>query len=177
MTAPAAAPRSAPPRPVPWRTILAAIAAVLATIVLVLIVREVARVLIWILIAAFFAVVLNPPVDFLEHRLRFPRALATLVVFLGGLLVLGALLYSFIRPIVDQTQHFVDNFPRYVEDAKAGRGPLGGVVRRYDLDQRLQERQDDLKRNLNRLGSQSVGILARVGNALAATLTIIVLTI
>lgn len=148
-----------------------------ATIVAVLIVREVARILIWLVIAAFFAIVLSPPVDFLEHRLRFPRALATLVVFLGGLLVLTALMYSFITPIVDQTQHFVDNFPRYVEDAKAGRGPLGGVVRRYDLDQRLEERQDDLKRNINQLGSQSVGILARVGNAVAATLTIIVLTI
>ena len=156
---------------------MAAIAAVLATLVAVLIVREVARILIWIVIAAFFAVVLSPPVDFLERRLRFPRSLATLVVFLVGLAVLAALLYTFIRPIVEQTQHFVDNFPRYVQDAKAGRGPLGGVVRRYDLDRRLEERQDDVKRNLNELGTQTVGILTRVGNAVAATLTIIVLTI
>ena len=192
MTMPGAAPGSATPRSaapgseapgskpsgrVPWRTILATIAAVMATVVAVLVVREVARILIWIVIAAFFAVVLSPPVDFLEHRLRFPRALATLVVFLLGLAVLAALLYMFIRPIVDQTQHFVDNFPRYVQDAKAGRGPLGGVVSRYDLDRRLEERQDDIKRNLNELGSQSVGILTRVGNAVAATLTIIVLII
>ena len=192
MTMPGAAPGSATPRSaapgseapgskpsgrVPWRTILATIAAVLATVVAVLVVREVARILIWIVIAAFFAVVLSPPVDFLEHRLRFPRALATLVVFLLGLAVLAALLYMFIRPIVDQTQHFVDNFPRYVQDAKAGRGPLGGVVSHYDLDRRLEERQDDIKRNLNELGSQSVGILTRVGNAVAATLTIIVLII
>lgn len=177
MTMPAVAPGKTPPGRVPWRTILATIAAVLATLVAVLVVREVARILIWILIAAFFAVVLSPPVDFLERRLRFPRALATLVVFLVGLAVLAALLYTFIRPIVDQTQHFVDNFPRYVQDAKAGRGPLGGVVRRYDLDRRLEERQGDVKRNLNELGTQTVGILARVGNAVAATLTIIVLTI
>jgi predicted PurR-regulated permease PerM len=177
MTTPAAAHGPIPPRRVPWRTIMAAIAAVLATLVAVLIVREVARILIWIVIAAFFAVVLSPPVDFLERRLRFPRSLATLVVFLVGLAVLAALLYTFIRPIVEQTQHFVDNFPRYVQDAKAGRGPLGGVVRRYDLDRRLEERQDDVKRNLNELGTQTVGILTRVGNAVAATLTIIVLTI
>ncbi len=177
MTMPAVAPGAMPPGRVPWRTILATIAAVLATLVAVLVVREVARILIWIVIAVFFAVVLSPPVDFLEHRLRFPRALATLVVFLVGLAVLAALLYTFIRPIVDQTQHFVDNFPRYVQDAKAGRGSLGGVVRRYDLDRRLEERQDDIKRNLNELGSQSVGILTRVGNAMAATLTILVLII
>jgi predicted PurR-regulated permease PerM len=72
-------PGTAAPRPVPWRTILASIAAVVATVVLVLVVREVARILVWIVIAGFFAVVLSPPVDFLEHRLRFPRAVATLV--------------------------------------------------------------------------------------------------
>lgn len=165
------------PRPVPWRTILATIGAVLATALAILVVREISRVLVWIVIATFLAIVLSPPVNFLEHRLRFPRSLATVVVFILGLLVLTAMLYTFIRPIVEQTQEFVDNFPRYVEDAKAGRGPLGGVVRRYDLDRRLEERQDDIKRNVNRLGSQSVSILARVGNAVAATLTIVVLTI
>jgi predicted PurR-regulated permease PerM len=169
---------SGPVRPaVPWRTILASVGAVLATLVLIMIVQHISRILVWIVIAAFFAVVLSPPVDFLEQRLRFPRALSTLVVFLLGLVLLGGLMYAFIRPIVDQTQHFVDNFPRYVEDAKAGRGPLGGLVRRYDLDQKLEERQDDLKKNVNQLGSQSIGILQKVGNAVAATLTIVVLTI
>jgi predicted PurR-regulated permease PerM len=164
-------------RPVPWRTILATIAAVLGTLLAILVMREISKVLVWIIIAAFFAIVLSPPVNFLQHRLRFPRALATVVVFVLGLAVMTAMLYAFIRPIVDQTQRFVDNFPRYVEDAKAGRGPLGGVVSRYDLDQRLEERQSAIKDNLNRLGTQSVDILARVGNAVASTLTIIVLTI
>ena len=168
---------SAPPRPVPWRTILAAIGAVLATVVAILIVREVSRVLIWIVIATFLAIVLGPPVNYLEQRFRFPRALATVVVFLVGLTVLAALMYAFLRPIVTQTQQFVDDFPRHVEDAKAGRGPLGGVVRRYDLDRRLEERQGAIKENLNRLGSQSVGILTKIGNALAGGLTIVVLTI
>ncbi len=164
-------------RPVPWRTILATIGAVLATVAAILVVREVSRILVWIIIAAFLAIVLSPPVNFLEQRLRFPRALATVVVFILGLVVLAALLYTFIRPIVDQTQQFVDDFPRHVEDAKAGRGPLGGVVDRFDLDRRLEERQGAIKENVNRLGSRSVGILTRVGNAVAATLTIVVLAI
>jgi predicted PurR-regulated permease PerM len=174
MTAPVA---PVPSRPVPWRTIWAAIGAVLGTVVAILIVQHISRVLVWIVIAAFFAIVLSPPVNFLQHRLHFPRALATVVVFIVGLAVLAALLYAFIRPVVDQTQRFVDNFPRYVEEARAGRGPLGGVVKRYDLDRRLEESQDDIKANVNRLGNQSVDILARVGNAVASTLTIIVLTI
>ncbi len=174
MTAPVA---PASHRPVPWRTILATIGAVLATVLAILVVREISRILVWIVIAAFLAVVLSPPVNFLQHRLGFPRSLATVVVFLFGLAMLAALLYAFIRPVVDQSQRFVDNFPRYVQEAKAGQGPLGSVVKRYDLDRRLEERQGDLRKNLNRLGTQSVNVLARVGNAVAATLTIIVLSI
>ncbi len=174
MTAPVA---PVPSRPVPWRTILATIGAVLATVVAILVIREISRVLVWIVIAAFFAIVLSPPVNFLQHRLRFPRSLATVVVFLLGLALMTALLYAFIRPVVEQSQRFVDNFPRYVQEAKAGEGPLGSVVNRYDLDRRLEERQDELRNNLNRLGTRSVNVLARVGNAVAATLTIIVLSI
>jgi len=174
MTAPVA---PLPSRPVPWRTIWATIAAVLATVLAIVVVHEISRILVWIVIAAFFAIVLSPPVNFLQHRLRFPRSLATVVVFLLGLALLTALLYAFIRPVVDQSQRFVDNFPRYVQEAKAGRGPLGSVVKRYNLDRRLEERQGDLKKNLNRLGTQSVNILTRVGNAVAGTVTIIVLSI
>ena len=167
----------APPRPVPWRTIAATIGMVLATLATILIMRQVSRILVWIVIAGFFAVVLSPPVNFLEHRLRLPRSLATVIVFLVGCTLLTAMLYAFIRPIVDQSQEFVDDFPAHVEKAKNGQGPLGGLVKRYDLDRRIEERRDDVERNLDRLGTESVDILRSVGNVVAATLTIVVLTI
>ncbi len=165
------------PPPVPWRTIAAAIGMVLATLVAIAVVRQVSRILVWILIAAFFAVVLTPPVNLLERRLRLRRGLATVVVFFFGFVALAAMLYSFISPIVEQSQHFVDEFPRHVQTAKEGRGPLGGVVKRFDLDRRLEERQGDIRQGLNRLGGQTVDVLRSVGNVLAATVTIVVLTI
>lgn len=164
-------------RPVPWRTIFAVIGSVVVTIALYKVVLQVSRVLIWMIIAAFFAVVLSPPIDFLERRCRVRRGIATLVVFFVGFGALSALIYSFVTPIVDQSQEFVDNFPRYLEDAKAGRGPLGGVVKRYNLDERLENRQEDIDRALTALRENSVSILQGVGNAVAATLTIVVLTI
>jgi predicted PurR-regulated permease PerM len=169
--------RAGSPERVPWRTILATIACVLATLAAILILHKVSRILVWLVIAGFFAIVLSPPVDFLEHRVRMPRALATVLVFVTGIGLLAALLYSFITPIVDQSQQFVDNFPRYVQEAKAGRGPVGGLVKRYKLDRRLEERQADIKKNLNKLGSSSLTIIRGVGNAVAATVTIFVLTI
>ncbi|MGH9153461.1 MAG: AI-2E family transporter, partial [Acidimicrobiales bacterium] len=168
---------AAPPRPVPWRTIWATIGSVVLALAAIAVVQAVSRILVWILIAGFFAIVLSPPVDFLEHRARMRRSVATVLVFLVGLAGVGGLMYAFITPIVDQSQEFVDNFPRYVEEAKAGRGPLGGIVQRYDLDRRIEERRADFEEALNDLGRNSVDILRGVGNAVGATLTILVLTV
>ena len=51
--------------------------------------------------AAFFAVVLTPAVDLLERRTHLRRGLATLAVFILGVLVFGALGYAFARPVYD----------------------------------------------------------------------------
>ena len=162
---------------VPWRTIWATIASVVLTLAAIAVVQSISRVLIWIVIAGFFAIVLSPPVDFLEQRVKVRRSVATVLVFLTVLGAVGGLMYAFITPIVDQSQQFADNFPRYVEEAKAGRGPLGGLVKRFDLDQRIEEHREDFENALNELGRNSVDIVRGVGNVVAATLTIFVLTI
>ena len=161
--------------PIPWRVIFATIFAVLAVWVGLTLLRELSRVVTWLVVAGFFAVILSPPVDFLVRKLRFRRALATLLVFVTGLGLLAAMLYAFIRPLVDQAQEFNDNFPEYVADARAGRGPVGGLVQRYDLDERIEKNQDRLQEALNGLGRNSLDIARSFGNALAAGLTIFVL--
>ena len=170
-------PEPASSRPVPWRTIWAAIGSVVLTLAAITVVQAVSRILVWIVIAAFFAIVLSPPVDFLERRVRMRRSVATVLVFLVGLGLVGGLMYAFITPIVDQSQEFADNFPRYVEEAKAGEGPLGGLVQRFDLDRRIEDRRDEFEKALNDLGRNSLEIVRGVGNVVAATLTIFVLTI
>lgn len=168
-------PDARPHEQIPWRAIFASILSVLAAFTAVVLLRNLARIVTWIVIAGFFAVILTPAVDFLVKHLRFRRALAALVVFLGGFALFAAMMYSFVRPIVDQSQEFVDNFPRYVADAKAGEGPVGDLVTRYGLDERLEKNQDRIKEALNELGRNSLDILRSVGNAVAAGLTIFVL--
>src|SRR5258705_8185558 len=69
-------------QPVPVRTILAAIGLVLATVLLLLLIRDIHRVLVWILIAGFFAVAVYPVVNWIERRVRWcRRSLATLAVY------------------------------------------------------------------------------------------------
>src|SRR5438105_3308419 len=88
--------------PVPWRIIWATIFSVVSVVAAIYALLALHKIITWLLIAGFFAIILGPPVDFLQHRLHFRRSLAALVVFLLGVILSAAMLYSFIRPIVDQ---------------------------------------------------------------------------
>ncbi|HEV3402364.1 MAG TPA: AI-2E family transporter, partial [Acidimicrobiales bacterium] len=98
-------------RPVPVRTILATIGLVLATVISIYLLTLLARIVALLVVAAFFAVVLNQPVSFLHRRLHLRRGLATTVVYLLGLALVSGLLYLIIRPLVDEVRDFSDNFP------------------------------------------------------------------
>src|SRR6476659_545261 len=95
------------------------------------------RILTLLAIALFFTVVLTPAVDFLQHRASMRRGLATAIVFVVGFSILGGLGYVLVRPIVDQGQQLADDLPHLVDDAQHGRGPVGRVLKRYNLDKTL----------------------------------------
>ena len=63
-------------QPVPVRTILATIGLVLATLIVVKLSILLFRIEILLVVAAFFATVLNPPVEFVMRRLHVRRGLA-----------------------------------------------------------------------------------------------------
>lgn len=166
----------APPRPpVPWRTIAASIATVLVTVVAILAVRELGRILGWLATAAFFAMVLTPPVDSL-HRRGIRRGFATVLVFFTGVMVVGALGYAFIRPIAARAESFVEELPGFVEDATDGRGPVGRLVTRYNIDAYIEDNQEDLQRALQDAGTSSVQLIRTVFNTVFAVVTILVFT-
>ena len=163
-------------RPVPWRIIFGAIFAVMVVYLGLIAVYQVRKVLTWLLIAGFFAVILSPAVDFLEHRLRFKRSLASLVVFFLGVAIFAAMLYAFIRPLVDQATQFSDKFPAYVADAKAGRGPVGHLVKRYKIDDYLRRNDAKLRKGVSSAGKPALSIAKSLVNGVVALLTILVLT-
>lgn len=156
---------------------MASIAMVLATVAGLWLLDHLSKIVVWLVIAGFFAVVLNPAVDFLQYRARMRRGLATLVVFMLGMAALALLLYSFIRPIVDQASEFADNFPEYVEDAQSGEGQIGRLVQRYEIDEWLEENQDRLREGLQGAGEPALNLVRSVANTVVALLTIVVLSI
>jgi len=130
-----------------------------------------------LVVAAFFAIVLTPVVDIVRRRSHLSRGLSTAIVFILGIAMFAGLLYSFIRPLVDQGRAFADNFPTYVADAKQGRGPAGDVVKRFKLDQRIADAQSSIEKSAANAGGGALKVAARVLGGVASLLTIVVLSL
>lgn len=168
---------TAPPsiRLVPVRTILATIGLVLGTVAFLLLVVQLRRVLTLVLVAAFFAIVLNPIVDMLV-RMRLRRGLATGLVFLCGLLLFSSMTYAFVRPIYDESRQFADNLPRFVEDAKQGRGRVGSLIKEYNIDKWVQQNAPEIKKSLSDAGGPAAHTAGTVATGILGLLTVLVLT-
>ncbi len=164
-------------RPVPVRTILAVIGLVLATAVALWLFVRLARIESILVVAAFFAVVLNPVVELVQRRLHLRRGFAVAIVFLVVFGLLGAMLYAFISPLVHQGQKFADDYPRLVREAKAGKGPVGGIVKRYKLDDKLDENRTKINDQFGKLGGGAFNVAKSVAAAVAVMITVIVLAL
>ncbi|MEY2469385.1 MAG: hypothetical protein QOF21_2083 [Actinomycetota bacterium] len=140
-------------------------------------VQALSHILTLFVVAGFIAIILSPPVDYLVRRARFPRGLAVAAVFIAGVIVFSAMTYAFVRPIVTQSRDFVADFPSFVEDAKAGRGRVGELVKRYKLDDFVERNQDKLEEAREELGNRAVPLAGTVASSVAAIITVIVLSI
>ncbi|MDP8936521.1 MAG: AI-2E family transporter, partial [Actinomycetota bacterium] len=162
--------------PVPVRAILVTIGLVLATFLALYLIKLLAHIEALLLISAFFAVVLTPAVDLVRRRLHVSRGLATSIVFLVGIGLIVAMLYAFITPLVDQTQEAIDEFPTYLSEAREGRGPLGDLVTRFELDRRYEENKEKIEDSLSRASGPALAVATRVFAGFVSLLTVLVLT-
>ena len=169
-------PRPAP-APIPVRTILATIGLVLATFIGLYLVVLLRRVEMWLIVAAFFAVVLNQPVEFVRRHLHISRGLSVLFVYVLGILMVSGMLYVVIRPVVTEVRNFADNFDTYLEEARAGEGRIGELVKRYELDKKFDENRDEIEAWASSAGGGAVNVAQSVANGLLALVTILVLSV
>ena len=160
------------------RTIVVVLGIILAAVVMIEIVQVARGVLVWILIAVFLALALNPAVTWLqEHGLR-RRSLAVLITFLGTILAIVAVGATFVPTLIDQVNEFIDALPGYVEDLTAGEGRLGFLEREYQITQRVREAVSEggASRVLG-LSGTALAITKGVVTAVIATVTIAFLTL
>ena len=143
----------------------------------VLFVMRVERVLVWMLIALFFTVALYPLVNLVQRRLTWcHRSLATLVVFLAVVLVIGGLLAVFAVPLATEGTQLAGQLPGIVNDARAGRGPIGDLLERTNALQFVQDNQERISAFASALGTPALNLLRSVGTGLVGAVTIFVLS-
>ena len=131
----------------------------------------------WILIAAFLAVALSPPVNVLARHMR--RGFAITIVFLGLLAIPIALIALIVPPLINEANDFADKVPGYARDVTEyvkENDRLRDINEDYDITSKLEDEAGKLP---NRLGG-AAGTLRDVGfgivNSLFALITILVLT-
>jgi predicted PurR-regulated permease PerM len=142
-------------------TILAVIGIVLAVCAILAVIWISRQVLTWILVSIFLTLALNPAVEFFQRR-GIPRrgmaAALTSLLTLGAIIALGSL---FIPTLVSEARGFAEALPGYVNDVSEGRGPLGRLAARYELEQRVREAIDT--------GGGAARVLGLSGTAIAVT--------
>ena len=157
------------------RIVLVVLGIGLGAIVAVLLTWQMRHILTLVIVAAFFATMLNPLVDALT-RLRMRRGLATSIVFLLGVGAFSGLGYLVVAPLVDAGQRFADDIPGFVERAEKGEGRVGELIKRYNVEEFVRENAPRLRERLNELGGPAVRTIQTVATGAFAVLTILVLT-
>ena len=150
---------------------------VLATAILLLLAYTTRRVLVWLLISAFFAVALDPVVSWLEGRARWlRRSVATLLVYLVAAVVGAAILTAIVVPLVREAVHLVDQLPHTVQQARSGQGPVGRLLVRTHLLDYLHRHADQIREQASRFGAPATAVLAGTANVVAGTITVFVVS-
>lgn len=160
------------------RTVVVVLALILAGVVIVQMVEAARGVLVWILIAVFLAVALNPAVSWVQQRGVARRGIAVAIVFVGAIVAIAALGATIIPTIVTQVNDFVNALPGYVGDLTAGRGRLGFLEREYQITDRVREAISNggASRVLGISGT-ALAVTKGIVTAVVATLTIAFLTL
>ncbi|MEK7503700.1 MAG: AI-2E family transporter [Patescibacteria group bacterium] len=102
-----------------WETILKMAVAFL-TFYLIYLIRDI---LIWVIFGLIISVLFNPAVDFLQKK-RFPRVLATVLIYVSLFITIGFLVYSIAPIFVAEIQQFSQFFPEYFDKLST---PLRGL--------------------------------------------------
>ena len=136
------------------------------------------KILLYVVVAFFFALLLTPATRFLKHR-GMSHGAATTMVFLLGLIAFGGLVYLFASPLVTAAVHFGHEIPNLVKNTRQGRGPLGRLVFRLHLQKYLSEGSSQITKQVTNVlkpaTAFSVGAAALSSLVTAATIAVLTL--
>jgi len=142
---------SADRRGVPLATIVVAAAVTIGlldlNVALVVGLWVLRKIVLYTVVAFFAALLLTPATRFLKRQ-GISHGIATVLVFLAGIIALVGLVYLFASPLVSSAVHFGHQIPDLIKNTRKGRGPLGRLVYRLHLQKYLSEGSTDITKQL-----------------------------
>jgi len=156
-------------RGIPLPTILVVDAVVILTWLAYRLLGRLREIILWILIAAFIALVLDPAVVFLQrHRVR--RAAAVGMVFAVALLTFAGLLGLFGYPLVNALTHFGEQLPTMITQLRKGHGQLAHDLGRLHLLTWVQRNAPKLQTAARNLGKPALSVGTNLAKAVFSTI-------
>jgi predicted PurR-regulated permease PerM len=161
----------------PVKTILSVLGLIIAVWALLHVVEIARHVIVYILIAIFLTLAINPLVAWLMRRGVHSRGWASGAACVLVLVAIAGIGYAFIPTLVDNVNNFVDAVPGYVHDLTKGRGRLGFLETKYHVVERLEHyvKQGGAKKLLG-LSGAAISVTKGVLNFIVGTVTVAFLT-
>lgn len=161
---------------VPWRSIVTAVAVLLGTYILLTVVLATVRILAWVAIAGFLAIVLAPSVRLVQRKLGGRRTLATCLVMFTALAATVGTLMLFLLPVRAQLIDIITDLPGTVQRAADGRGPVGELVKRLHIESYVQDNEQQLVDAAKNLSDSPIDTAQSVLSAAFALVSILLMS-
>ena len=161
---------------VPWRTIVSVVGVVLATYIVLILVLATVRIIAWVVVAGFFAIVLAPLVRRVQARVGDRRTVATSIVVISTLAAMVGVITLFILPVRSQLVNVLTDLPGTVRDAARGRGPIGNLVKKLHIESYVQHNEVKLAKAATKLNDYSVETATTAISVVLAFITITLIT-
>lgn len=122
-----------------------------------------------LLTAAFLALALNSPVNYLSKLIPGKSRIgATALAFTSVVVILGLFIFMVVPPIVQQTAKFIESAPAVIQSASAQWEGFGRLVDEYHIQPQVDAAVESLEKDSTSwLTSLSKDILGSVGSLLS----------
>jgi predicted PurR-regulated permease PerM len=159
------------------RTIARVILFLLGTVLLLRMIDNLRHPLTLIAVSFFLALALNPVVSKVSNKLKSKsRVRATAIAYTAVMTVLISFIALIVPPLVSQTTEFIREVPDTLSNVKKDDGALGNLVRRYNLEEQIQNFANDWSRNLGEVQGPVLTTANRVFANVLSIVSVVVLT-
>lgn len=157
----------------------------LAIIAAWLLARAAGKVLLIFVVAALIGLILNPAVELLQRRVRLPRGLAVLAVYLCFFVVVGGIGVLLANPVSNQVQAFANHLPKLLREAEHALSGFQATLNKSGLHIKLigqgktalQTLKDQVAKSASTLVSSAGGLLAQAAGAIVDLVLVFVLSV